>query len=142
MKRQSLKSINENGFLNENTGELSTCFGFYDWFCSDKSLQTRSKNLLTKANKVVKLLGLNPDEITILFKNCCPVNGPTYDLIWFIQAETGKHLFTIVPKCSHSKKFELYIDDRDLVNSKLLTICDNADKAVFGTYSDFLKIIR
>ena len=142
MKHQSLTSINENGFLNMNTGELSTCYGFYDWFCSDQSLINRSKRLLTKANKVVKMLGLDPDDVTVAFKNCCPVNGPTYDLIWFINIHSNEHLFTLVPKCSHSEKCELYIDNRDLVNNKLLTICDIADKAIFETYSDFLKLIR
>ena len=147
MKHQSLTSINENGFLNMRSGGLSTCYGFCDWFCSDQSFINSSKQLLTKANKVVKMLNMNADEITVSFKNCCPLNGPTYDIIYFIDARTDQYLFTVVPKSTHSGLCEVYIDSPQFVNEKLLTIC-NAHRdsyeheSHFETFAAFIKLLK
>jgi len=52
---------------------------FYDWFCSDKALKIKSKLLMTKAERVVAKLGLDPETHYVFLKNNCPMNGRLYD---------------------------------------------------------------
>lgn len=52
---------------------------WYDWFCSDASLKNRTKNIAGTLKKIRKLI--NIDNYEVSFKNCCPINGPTYDNI-------------------------------------------------------------
>ena len=52
---------------------------FWDWFCSPKALKIKSKLLMTKADKVMSKLGLDPEKYYVTFKNNCPVNGRLYD---------------------------------------------------------------
>ena len=52
---------------------------FWDWFCSEKALKIKSKLLMTKADKVISKLGLDPEKHYVTFKNNCPVSGKLYD---------------------------------------------------------------
>ncbi len=52
---------------------------FFDWFCQDKALKIKSKLLMTKAEKVMSKLGLDPEKHYVTFKNNCPMNGKLYD---------------------------------------------------------------
>ena len=52
---------------------------FWDWFCSEKALKIKSKLLMTKADKVISKLGLDPETHYVTFKNNCPMNGKLYD---------------------------------------------------------------
>ena len=52
---------------------------FWDWFCSQKALKIKSKLLMTKADKVMSKLGLDPETHYVTFKNNCPMNGKLYD---------------------------------------------------------------
>ncbi len=52
---------------------------FWDWFCQDKALKIKSKLLMTKAEKVMSKLGLDPEKHYVTFKNNCPMNGKLYD---------------------------------------------------------------
>ena len=52
---------------------------FYDWFCSNKALKIKSKLLMTKADKVMSKLGLDPEKHYVFLKNNCPMNGKLYD---------------------------------------------------------------
>ena len=52
---------------------------FWDWFCSEKALKIKSKLLMTKADKVMSKLGLDPENHYVTFKNNCPMNGKLYD---------------------------------------------------------------
>jgi len=52
---------------------------FWDWFCSEKALKIKSKLLMTKADKVISKLGLDPEKHYVTFKNNCPMNGKLYD---------------------------------------------------------------
>ena len=68
----AFKANSEEWIDNEN-------YLFYDWFCSDKALKIKSKLLMTKAEKVMSKLGLDPETHRVFFKNNCPMSGKLYD---------------------------------------------------------------
>jgi len=91
-----------------NTEEKG-CYGFYDWFCKDSSLRIRAERLMPK---VIKFLKANPnldlEKHYVIFKNNCPVVGPTYDDFRICDIQTGDVVFTVTPLCSHSRKAEIW----------------------------------
>lgn len=62
---------------------------FYDWFCSDKALKIKSKLLMTKAEKVMTKLGLDPETHYVFFKNNCPAQGKLYDSFSICKMDGG-----------------------------------------------------
>ena len=95
------------GKIIDSSGDQNDCFNFYDWFCKDASLERKANALFPK---VKKFIAANP-EIDILstyvfFKNNCPMNGPLYDD--FRICNEDEVLFTVIPKCSHSGKAEIW----------------------------------
>ena len=95
------------GKIIDSDGDQNDCFNFYDWFCKDASLERKANALFPK---VKKFIAANP-EIDILstyvfFKNNCPGNGPLYDD--FRICNENEVLFTVIPKCSHSGKAEIW----------------------------------
>ena len=99
----------------KETGEIissegSTAFyGFCDWFCKDSSLEKKGPALMRKA---IKFLDNHPEvdrtKVYIWFKNNCPMVGPLYDDFRIADLETGKIVFTVTPKCSHSGLAEVW----------------------------------
>lgn len=73
MERYSIREV-----LEDNS-KLDSCFGFYDWFCADKTLEKRAKSLLSKLKFLVKEKLVNPDTNYVWFKNNCPCSGSLYD---------------------------------------------------------------
>ncbi len=63
---------------------------WYDWFCSSSSLYNRTKKFIKPLKIMVKK---NPKigELELSGKNCCPINGPTYDVLRiFNTGDDGK----------------------------------------------------
>jgi hypothetical protein len=58
---------------------VNDSYFFWDWFCQQKALKIKSKLLMTKAEKVMSKLGLDPEKYYVTFKNNCPVSGKLYD---------------------------------------------------------------
>jgi hypothetical protein len=58
---------------------VNDSYYFFDWFCSEKALKIKSKLLMTKAEKVMSKLGLDPETHRVFFKNNCPMSGKLYD---------------------------------------------------------------
>jgi len=91
------------------SGELSAggCFGFYDWFCTDKSLPARSKRLVAKLNRVLKFNDnkFDPTKVYVFFKNNCPCYGKLYDDFRICDLETGDVLFTITPAMGYDNQY-------------------------------------
>lgn len=75
--------------------------GWYDWFCQDKSLRSKTKNLYPKVKKLVKKLNLNTDLVYVFFKNNCPCQGSLYDDFRICSIEDRGVLLTVTPKDSH-----------------------------------------
>lgn len=66
-------------FRNQTEEYVKDSYFFYDWFCSEKALKIKSKLLMTKAEKVMSKLGLDPETHYVFLKNNCPMNGKLYD---------------------------------------------------------------
>ena len=66
-------------FRNQTEEYANDSYFFWDWFCSEKALKIKSKLLMTKADKVISKLGLDPEKHYVTFKNNCPMDGKLYD---------------------------------------------------------------
>jgi hypothetical protein len=100
----------EKGIFLDSEGEDSWCFNFYDWFCKDTSLERKARSLYAKVKKFLKA---NPQidttKVYVFFKNNCPMVGPLYDDFRICDLENdGNIMFTVVPKCGHSGKAEIW----------------------------------
>lgn len=80
---------------------------WYDWFCTDASLYTRTLKFIPVLKSLVKR---NPaiGEMEVSGQNCCPLSGPTYDVMRIFYNDKFKgamifdschedHRFTIMP---------------------------------------------
>jgi hypothetical protein len=98
-----------NGLIIDSQGQNDECYNFYDWFCKDSSLCNKSWKLMKqvktflKHNQQIDLL-----EHYVFFLNNCPMNGPLYDDFRICNIETGNVVFTVIPKCGHSGKAEIW----------------------------------
>jgi len=81
--------------------------GWYDWFCSEKTLPRKTKKLAPKVIKIATLLGEDfQKNHYVLFKNNCPLNGPLYDSFSFCTMKEGDVVYWFTPKSGHSHKAE------------------------------------
>lgn len=74
---------------------------FYDWFCSEKALKIKSKLLMTKAEKVMSKLGLNPEEHYVFLKNNCPAVGKLYDSFSICKVDGGDVVIWCAPSLGY-----------------------------------------
>jgi hypothetical protein len=76
---------------------------FFDWFCQEKALKIKSKLLMTKAEKVMSKLGLDPETHRVFLKNNCPMNGKLYDSFSICKNdETGDVVIWCAPSSGHA----------------------------------------
>lgn len=105
--RQQLEAFEQGKFI-DSEGNESQCYNFYDWFCKDKSLKAKSEKLFKMVKRWVKQRNTDVDKVYVFFKNNCPVNGPLYDDFRICDIETGNIIWTVIPKCGHSGKAEVW----------------------------------
>lgn len=93
-----------------NRGEfLDRCFYFYDWFCKKRSLERKSKSLIPKVKKFIKVAKVDVDNTYVFFKNNCPFYGQLYDDFRICDRSTGDVIWTVIPKSGHKgSKCELW----------------------------------
>ena len=94
------------GRIIDSEGSENDCFNFYDWFCKDSSLERKANALFPKVKKFVASTQVDILDTYVFFKNNCPVIGPLYDD--FRICDDNGVLFTVIPKCSHSGKAEIW----------------------------------
>jgi hypothetical protein len=94
------------GRIIDSEGDQNDCFNFYDWFCKDAALERKANILFPKVKKFIESTQVDILDTYVFFKNNCPVNGPLYD-DFRICDENGV-LFTVIPKCGHSGKAEIW----------------------------------
>ena len=70
---------------------------WWDWFCSEKALVNRGKNLLTKLIGIADSKKFDKHKCYVFFKNNCPVAGRLYDDFRICDIETGDVIYTVVP---------------------------------------------
>jgi hypothetical protein len=113
MNKVSINQVLENPELLNHDNYWS----FYDWFCSDRTLERRAKRFISKL-KFLKKLGLvDGDKMYVWFKNNCPMCGGTYDDMRISTLdEDNKFCGGLCPKTGHEMvelKAELWWFDGD-----------------------------
>lgn len=91
----------------------SHCHDFYDWFCSDASLERRAKSLQNQVIKLVSKLrdkgnAIDCSKVYVFFKNNCPMGGPLYDSFSICDRESGEVLYWVTGKSGHSGQAEIF----------------------------------
>jgi len=89
------------------------CNDFFDWFCSESSLERKAKGLKSQVTKFVAAIQgqgvpLDTDRVYVFFKNNCPMNGPLYDSFSICDLESGDVLYWVTGKSGHSGKAEYF----------------------------------
>jgi hypothetical protein len=105
--KQQLEAFDKGIILDSDGGE-SDCYNFYDWFCKDTSLKNKSIKLFKQVKRWAKFRNTDTEKVYVFFKNNCPVGGPLYDDFRICDVETGDVIWTVVPKCGHSGKAEVW----------------------------------
>lgn len=98
-----------------------SCFGFYDWFCSDRALPNRAKKLQSNVRSFLKAMAkkgtpVNLDTHYVFFKNNCPMSGHVYDSFSICRVEDGRVQFWVTPKSGHMRangQAECWVANRD-----------------------------
>ena len=102
-----------NGNFDHNDVDIQIEAGWFDWFCKDSSLVTRTKKLGKKVIQIAKSRKFNNDETYVFFKNNCPMSGGTYDSFSICDHETGDVLFWIGSPNSRNKNYEVFGKEND-----------------------------
>ena len=95
---------------------VSDSYFFWDWFCSEKALKIKSKLLMTKAEKVMSKLGLDPEKHKVALKNNCPVSGKLYDSFSIESLEEDRVVVWCAPSLgfkSQEGKAQLVLIDKE-----------------------------
>lgn len=92
--------------LNDRKTQIEA--GWYDWFCRDTSLAAKTQNLGKKVLRVMKSSKIDIEKNYVFFKNNCPMRGSLYDDFRICDIETGNVIYTVVPRCTHSGKAEVW----------------------------------
>ena len=92
--------------LNDRKTQIEA--GWYDWFCRDTSLAAKTQNLGKKVLRVMKSSKIDVEKNYVFFKNNCPGVGGLYDDFRICDMETGNVIYTVVPRCTHSGKAEVW----------------------------------
>lgn len=77
---------------------------WYDWFCKESSLVNKGRILLQRLDSIAGSTKFNPNTSYIFFKNNMPVDGYCYDDFRIVDQETGKVLYTVVPRSGFTSK--------------------------------------
>ncbi len=96
------------GNIMDSDGTVTFCFNFFDWFCRESSLENKAKQLFPRVKTFAEKMNVNLDTTYCIFKNNCPVGGPLYDDFRICDRETGRVIWTVVPKCGHSGQAEIW----------------------------------
>lgn len=106
--QEQLAQFEKTGEMPFSNGETG-CYCFFDWFCKDQALEGRANKLISKLKKfMAHRPELDPTKIYAFFKNNCPMVGPLYDDFRICDLESRDIIYTVVPKCSHSGKAEVW----------------------------------
>jgi hypothetical protein len=92
--------------LNDRQTQIEA--GWYDWFCRDTSLAAKTEKLGRKVLQLMKSTKIDTEKNYVFFKNNCPMRGGLYDDFRVCDMETGDVIFTVVPRCTHSGKAEVW----------------------------------
>lgn len=105
--------------------------GWYDWFCSERSLAKKTQNLAVKLIEIKDSTRWDNNQCYVWFKNNCPVQGELYDTIGISSINSRKLLYSIVP-CSGFTK--------DKKQAQVWGLANNfAEPLIAGTWKDVIR---
>lgn len=87
--------------------------GWYDWFCRDNSLVSKTRSLGKKVIQLLPSSKVDGENMYVFFKNNCPMVGGLYDDFRFCSMETGDVIYTVVPRSGHSGAAEVWGAEND-----------------------------
>jgi hypothetical protein len=120
--KQQLEAF-ENGNIIDTEGRVNECYNFYDWFCNRSSLERKANRLMASVKRWVKFRNTDTSKVYVFFKNNCPMRGPLYDDFRICDLETGDVIWTVIPKCGHSGKAEVWGRQNDFKGA--IAVADN-----------------
>ena len=95
------KQLLVNEFIENYDKQGDRHWGFYDWFCDNRSLYSRGKKLVNRLKFLIENEIINGDTVYVFFKNNCPMVGSTYDDMRFSTLEGDVYLGGISPYSGH-----------------------------------------
>lgn len=106
-------------------------YGFYDWFCSARFLESKANKLMKKVGDIIESKKIDINKQYIFFKNNCPMVGKLYDDFRICDIKTGDVIYTVIPKSGmDSEKGLAYVWGKD----------NNFKEAIIsGTWKDIVK---
>ena len=137
MKKQ--KNIIEQMELakSDTFGQEERFFFFFDWFCKTESLENKSKALLPRVRKVLKMnetgKRFDPSKVYVIFKNNCPMCGRLYDDFRICDIETQDVLFCVCPAVGYD-----HMNNEAQVWDHSGNEDHGNEPDVFGTWKDVL----
>ena len=126
-------TINE--FLANPMATENDCFGFFDWFCRDKSLKRKMLALKPKVAFLVKSGVIDGDKNYVIFKNNCPCEGELYDDLRVVDIETDEMVCGLAPKLGYRStkgKCEFWTFDNE---GKLV-------ETLYDSYKEFKAAVK
>ena len=106
--REWIKLFNEGAFESGDR-RIQIEAGWYDWFCKDTSLKSKTVTLGSVVQQIKDGGKVDLDKSYVFFKNNCPLNGPLYDDFRICSLETGDVNFTVQFDCCWgTKKYTVY----------------------------------
>lgn len=121
----------EAGKYNSPLREVQCEAGWYDWFCKEASLYTKTKKLTNKLKKIMWSKKINLEKNYVFFKNNCPCLGSLYDDFRICDLETDDVLYTVIPSSGVSS---------NKGNAEVWGKENNFEKAlVSGAWKDVVK---
>lgn len=115
--------------LNDRKTQIEA--GWYDWFCRDASLEAKTRKLGQKVLQLMKSSKIDVEKNYVFFKNNCPMSGGLYDDFRICDMETGNVIYTVVPRCTHSGKAEVWGRENNFQESLVAGAWKDV-KAFFG----------
>ena len=83
--------------------------GWFDWFCSDKTLHKRTVKLGKKLMQIRQSSLIDINESYVFFKNNCPMCGGTYDSFSICDIESGNVQYWVgMPNVNANNKYEVF----------------------------------
>lgn len=99
----------KNGMYEANEFRTQVNAGWYDWFCKNTSLVSKTRKMGKIICQVKRGGKVDLDNMYVWFKNNCPLTGPLYDDFRFADIETGDTIFTIAIDDKRSdSKYEVW----------------------------------
>lgn len=93
--------------------------GWYDWFCKDDLLGTKTGKLYKKLNQIIDSKKFDKDNTYVFFKQICTCSA-LMDSFSICDIKTGKVLYNVIPCPTRNYYAEVYGKDNNF-NSALVS---------------------